>query len=205
MTKTVVIGITGGVGSRIATELLLRGHQVTGIARNLDGAAAREGLTLKEGDATSPQDLAPLLRGQDVVISATSFVGGSDSAALISAAKTASVPRLLVVGGSSNLEVAPGKTVTDTLDFPQTYRAEADASRLLLNGLRKEQDLDWTFFSPPSLFEPDGRTGRFRLGDDALLSDANGKSAISMEDYAIAMVDEIETPQHPRRQFTAAY
>lgn len=142
MTKIVVIGITGRVGSRIATELLSRGHQVTGIARKVDSVAARERLTLKEGDATSPQDFAPLLRGHDAVISATSFLGGPDSADLISAAKTAGVPRLLVVGGSSNLGVATGKTAGDMPDFPQAYRAEADASRLLLNGLRKEKDLD---------------------------------------------------------------
>ena len=205
MSHIAILGITGRAGSRIATELLQRGHTVTGIARNIAGVAAREGLTLKAGDATKADALAPLLHGHDAVVSATRFDGGSDAATLIAAAKQAGVPRMLVVGGAGSLEVAPGLAVVDTPNFPAAYKAEALAGRTFLEALRGEKELDWTFISPSALFEPGERTGKFRLGGDQLLADAGGASRITMEDYAIALVDEIESPQHSRRRFTVGY
>lgn len=205
MKKIVIIGITGRVGSRLANELLDRGHHVTGIARKVDHVEPRDNLTPAPADASSPDALVPLLRDHDALISATSFVGGANAASLISAAKQAGVPRLLVVGGSANLEVSPGQVQSDAPGFPEEYRAEANASRQVLNGLRQEQALDWAFFSPSNDFEPGRRTGKFRLGGDALIRDANGNSAISMEDYAVAMADEVESPKHSRQQFTAGY
>ena len=205
MSKIVILGISGRVGSRIATELLRRGRTVTGVARKIEGAPSQPGLMLKAADATSVDALVPLLRGHDAVISATRFVGGSDAATLIAATKKAGVPRLLVVGGAGSLEVAPGKALIDTPDFPDAYKAEASAGGAMLQGLRAEKELDWTFLSPSALFMPGARTGKFRIGGDALLTDDNGKSWISMEDYAIAMAEELETPSHSRRRFTVGY
>jgi len=205
MSHIAILGITGRAGSRIATELLQRGHTVTGIARNVADVAPRDGLTVKPGDATKADTLAPLLHGHDAVVSATRFDGGSDAATVVAAAKQAGVPRLLVVGGAGSLEVAPGVAVVDTPGFPAAYKAEALAGRAFLNTLRDEKDLNWTFLSPSALFEPGERTGTFRLGGDQLLADAAGASRITMEDYAIALVDEIESPRHSRQRFTVGY
>lgn len=202
--KVALIGITGRVGSRLADELLRRGHRVTGIARQPADVAPRQGLTVKQGDAATPAALAPLLAGHDAVISAGRFVS-MDAAALLAAVKEAGAPRLLVVGGAGSLEVAPGRALIDTPEFPAAYRPEASAGVRFLQTLRGETAVDWTFLSPAALFEPGTRTGHFRLGGDQLMADAGGNSHISMEDYAIALVDELETPRHSRRRFSVAY
>ncbi|WP_449424897.1 NAD(P)-dependent oxidoreductase [Rhodanobacter lindaniclasticus] len=199
-----LIGVSGRVGSRLLTELLDRGHRVTGIARDTRAVAARPQLQLERADANQPTQLAPLLAGHDAAISAMKFAT-SDAAPLLAAVKQAGVPRLLVVGGAASLEVAPGQALFDAPGFPEAYKTEAAAGRRFLDALRAEQALDWTFLSPSAEFEPGQRTGRFRLGDDQLLTDAHGRSWISMEDYAIAMVDELETPKHARRRFTVGY
>jgi hypothetical protein len=199
-----LIGVSGRVGSRLLTELLRRGHQVTGIARDTTGLAGRPHLVLKNGDANQPAQLAPLLAGHDAVLSATKFAT-TDAASLIAAVKQAGVGRLLVVGGAATLEVAPGQILLDAPGFPAAYRPEAEAGRRFLDALRSERELDWTFLSPSAEFVPGERSGTFRLGGDRLLTDANGKSWISMEDYAIAFVDELETPKHSRQRFTVGY
>lgn len=205
MTHIALLGITGRAGSRIATELLQRGHTLTGIARNVSKATARPGLTLKAADATDVHALAEILQGHDLVVSSTPFVGGIDASTLIAAAKQAGVKRVIVVGGAGSLEVAPGVALIDTPEFPAIYKAEASGGRAFLQALRTERELDWTFISPSAFFEPGPRTGRFRLGGDQLLVDADGKSHISMEDYAIALADEIETPRHAQTRFTVGY
>ncbi len=205
MSHVAVIGITGNAGSRIANELLARGHQVTGIARDPSRASARPGLRLVAADATRIDALVPLLSQHDAVISATRFADGIDAGTLLAAARAAGVPRVLVVGGAGSLDVAPGVALIDTPQFPDAYKPEAAAGRVFLQALRAEQTLDWTFLSPSALFAPGERTGRFRLGGDQLLADAEGNSHISMEDYAIAMVDELEQPRHTRRRFTVGY
>lgn len=205
MSKIALLGITGRAGSRIANELLARGHSVTGIARKVDAVEARPGLTVKAADANAVDALVPLLRGHDAIVSSTRFAGGTDAATLIAAAGQAGVPRLLVVGGAGSLEVAPGAALIDAPGFPDAYKAEAAAGGVMLAALRSEKELDWTFLSPSAIFEPGQRTGQFRIGGDSLLSDASGKSWISMEDYAIAMVDEIESPKHSRQRFTVGY
>ena len=205
MTHVAILGITGRAGSRIATELLRRRHTVTGIARNVAPAAAQPGLTLKAGDVTDAETLAALLKGHDVVVSSTRFVGGTDAATLIAAARRAGVKRVIVVGGAGSLEVAPGVALVDTPEFPEIYKAEAVGGSAFLQTLRAETELDWTFLSPSALFEPGERTGRFRLGGDRLLVDTSGNSHISMEDYAIALADELETPKHSRARFTVGY
>jgi putative NADH-flavin reductase len=179
-----LIGVTGRVGSRLMAELLRRGHQVTGIARDTGKVPSQPRLTLKNADAGQPAQLAPWLAGHDAVLSATRFAT-SDAATLIAALKQARVPRLLVVGGAASLEVAPGRILLDTPGFPAAYRPEAEAGRRFLDTLRGEREL--------------------RLDGDRLLTDTNGRSWISMEDYAIAMVDELETPKHPRQRFTVGY
>ncbi|AJE98529.1 NAD(P)-dependent oxidoreductase [Pandoraea apista] len=205
--KVALIGITGRVGTRVAAELLERGHTVTGIVRNPERVEAETGLSVVKGDAADPASLAPVLAGHDAVISAGRFVS-MDAAKLIDAVKQAKVPRLLVVGGAGSLEIAPGKALIDTPEFPEAYKPEASAGRVFLQVLRaepKDSPLNWTFLSPSALFEPGERTGKFRVGGDGLLVDANGKSWISMEDYAIALVDELEKNQHPRARFTVGY
>jgi putative NADH-flavin reductase len=202
--KIALIGVTGRVGSRLLAELLRRGHHVTGIARNTGKLAGQPGLVPKNADADQPAQLAPLLAGHDAVISALKFAT-TDAAALITAVKQARVKRLMVVGGAATLEVAPGHLLLDAPGFPAAYRPEAEGGLRFLDTLRGERELDWTFLSPPAELDPGERTGKFRLGTDQLLTDANGKSWISMEDYAIAFVDELEAPKHSRQRFTVGY
>jgi putative NADH-flavin reductase len=202
--KIALIGVSGHVGSRLLAELLSRGHSITGIARDTASLASRPGLVLMAADAAQPGQLAPLLIGHDVVISATRFLS-SDPKALITAVKQANVPRLMMVGGAASLEVAPGQALLDTPGFPEAYKPEAQAGRRALDILRAEKNLDWTFVSPSAEFAPGARTGKFRVGGDQLLSDANGKSWISMEDYTIAFADELEAPKHSRQRFTVGY
>ncbi|MFF7059096.1 NAD(P)-dependent oxidoreductase [Achromobacter spanius] len=202
--KIALIGISGRVGSRVADELLKRGHQVTGIARNPADVNTQPGLAVQQGDATDPETLTPLLTGHDAVVSATRFVS-TDAKPLLAAVKNAGVPRLLVVGGAGSLQVAPGTLLIDTPEFPDAYKPEARAGVVFLDTLRQEKVLNWTFLSPSAMFEPGERTEAFRVGDDTLLADEEGKSWISMEDYAIALADEIESPKHSRRRFTVGY
>jgi putative NADH-flavin reductase len=202
--KIAVIGATGRVGSRIVTEALARGHAVTAIARNVDGVAPRANLTAKAGDIDDPDALAQLLRGHDAVVSAVRFLD-TDPATLIEGVKRSGVARYLVVGGASTLEVAPGKALFDQPEFPAAYKPEARAGGAFLQALRGEHDLAWTFLSPSAEFAPGERTGHFRIGGDQLLIGSDGKSAISMEDYAIAALDELEHPAHLRARFTVGY
>jgi putative NADH-flavin reductase len=202
--KVALIGISGRVGSRLATELLRRGHQVTGIARNPDGVALRADLTIRRGDANETSSLVPLISGHDALISAGKLLS-IDVRRILAAVSQAEVPRLLVVGGAGSLDVAPGVRLLDSPDFPEAYREESTAGAVVLDILREEKTVDWTFLSPSALLVPGERTGVFRIGGDQLLVDARGKSWISMEDYAIALVDELETPKHSRKRFTVGY
>ena len=199
-----LIGVSGRVGSRLLAELLRRGHRVTGIARDTRKVVAAPKLTLKDADANRPEQLTPVLQGHDAVLGAMKFAT-MDAEALIAAVKQSRVGRLMVVGGAGSLEVAPGKLLLDTPGFPAAWLPEAEGGRKFLQLLRRERGLDWTFLSPSAEFAPGERTGTFRLGDDRLLVDASGRSWISMEDYAIAFVDELERPQHLRQRFTAGY
>jgi len=202
--KFAIIGATGNVGSRLTDEALRRGHTVTALARKASQLPARSGLTTQDVDVANAEALANALRGNDVVISTVRFLQAS-AAQITGAVKAAGVKRLLVVGGAGSLLVAPDVQLVDTPNFPDAYKAEASAGRDFLNALRGESDLDWTFLSPSALFTPGERTGKFRLGNDTLLTAADGKSWISMEDYAIAMLDEIEQPTHVRARFTVGY
>jgi putative NADH-flavin reductase len=202
--KVALIGATGNVGSRILAELLNRGHEVTGIARHPEKLQPQPRLIAKQGDVNDEESLAPLLAGHDAVIVAIKFQDMNPQS-LINAVKKAGAKRLLVVGGAGSLEIAPGVQLVATPEFPAIYKPEALAARGFLDMLRNEQELDWTYLSPSALFVPGERTGKFRLGTDHLLFNANGESKISMEDYAVVMVDELERPRHSRQRFTVGY
>ncbi|ASG23392.1 NAD(P)-dependent oxidoreductase [Nitrospirillum viridazoti] len=204
--KVALIGATGNVGTRILAELRRRGHTVTAIARDVAKVPVQDGVTAKAGDTNDDAGLGPLLAGHDAVISSTNFQG-LDLPSLFSAIKTAGVRRLLMVGGAGSLEVAPGVALIDTPEFPAAYKAEAGAGRNVLNALRQGagQGVEWTFLSPSAFFFAGERTGRFRLADDQLLVDATGKSQVSYEDFAVALVDEVESPAHANRRFTVGY
>ncbi|MFF2319972.1 NAD(P)-dependent oxidoreductase [Agrobacterium sp. NPDC058088] len=203
MAKIALIGASGNAGSRILKELSDRGHQVTAIARNPEKIAALPGVVAKKGDVFDQAALSELLKGHDAVISSVHFTA-SDPATLIEAVRASGVPRYLVVGGAGSLEIAPGQRVVDLPDFPAAYKAEATKGAEFLDRLKQEKQLDWTFVSPSAEFVPGERTGKFRIGKDTLLSNDQG-SRISFEDYAIALVDEIEKPQHSRQRFTVGY
>lgn len=202
--KIALFGATGRIGSRILAEALSRGHQVIAVLRDPARLAARPGLTVAKGDVADTAATATLIAGVEAVISAVRFTS-ADAATIMAPVKQAGVPRLLVVGGAGSLEAAPGVQLFDTPTFPEAAKKESGAGRIFLAALRAEGALDWTFLSPSALIEPGERTTRFRLGGDQLLRAADGTSRITMEDYAIAMVDELEQPRHSRRRFTVGY
>jgi len=200
--KVAVVGATGNAGRRIVAELVRRGHTVTAIARRpeISGAA---GVTTALGDVGQPTALSAVLRGHDAVVSAVRFVD-TDPATLIGAVRASGVRRYIVVGGAGTLEVSPGVRLMDTPAIPDAYRPEVSAGAAFLQALRDADDLEWTFLSPSALFFAGERTGRFRLGRDELLT-GEGGSRISYEDFAVALVDELERPAHIRQRFTVGY
>jgi hypothetical protein len=203
-------GATGQSGSRILTELLSRGHQVTAIARNPAKLPAQPGLTVVQGDVSSADAIASKIKGADAVVSA--YAPPPDDTVqllpaterLMEAVKVAGVKRLLIVGGAGSLEVAPGVTLIDSGHVPAPWMPIAVSHANLLK-LVKKSEINWTYFSPAGFFIPGERTGKFRLGKDALIANDQGDSRISLEDYAIALVDELETPKHERERFTIGY
>lgn len=198
-----VLGASGRAGSEITRELAARGHAVTAIARKPEAIPTGGGIKAVQGDASDAAALATLIEGSDAVISALHH--DIPAAVILSALKTAGVPRLLVTGGASSLEVAPGVRLIDTPDFPQEWKVFAQNGIVFLDDLRGETDIDWTYFSPAAVIEETPRLGTFRTGTDQLIVDDKGESRIGFSDYAIAMVDELETPKHSRARFTAAY
>src|SRR5277367_5798126 len=202
--KIALIGATGNVGTRLISELTRRGYHVTTIARHPENLQGQASVSPVSGDVQNENALATVLAGHDVVIHSVKFLS-TNATKIIAATKAAKVPRLLVVGGAGSLEVSPGLTLVNTPDFPAEYKPETLAGVEFLNVLRGEKELDWTFLSPCLFFVPGERTGKFRLGKDQLLVGADGQSRISMEDFAIALVDELEQPKHPRDRFTVGY
>lgn len=201
--KIALIGASGQAGSRILSELSSRGHTVTAIARDPSKIAVLPNVTAATGDIDAPEALAKELGGHDAVISSVHFTATNPDK-LIAAVKASGVRRYYVVGGAGSLEVAPGVLLVDTPEFPAVYKAEAQAGADYLDRLKTEDGLDWTFVSPSAAFVPGERTGSFRLGKDQLLSNENG-SSISFEDFAVALVDEIEAPMHVKQRFTVGY
>jgi putative NADH-flavin reductase len=202
--KIALIGATGNAGSRILAELSQRGHQVTAIVRHPEKVPRSERVTAKKCDANSIDDLVPVLRGHDVVISSLLFLDGQADK-LLDAVRRASVPRYVVVGGAGSLDNGKGISLIDAGSVPEPYRVESRAGCVFLDLLRQTNDLDWTFLSPSAQFVAGQRTGNFRLGTDTALGDESGRSWISYEDYAVALVDEVEKPRHSKRRFTVGY
>ncbi|MFD4656680.1 NAD(P)-dependent oxidoreductase [Kitasatospora sp. NPDC058444] len=212
--RITVFGATGNVGSRVVAEALARGHQVTAVVRD---PAKPHGLPsaadVVVGDARNPEDVARIAAGQDVVVTATRPVPGSEHELAIAtkgllAGIAGTGVRLLAVGGAGSLLVpgGGGTTLVDSPGFPDEIRPIALACGEQLDHYRAAgPDVDWTYLSPAALLEPGVRTGRYRTGRDELLVDAEGDSAISMEDLSVALLDEVERPAHRGARFTAAY
>jgi putative NADH-flavin reductase len=212
--KIVVLGATGFVGAALLKEVLDRGHIVTAIARHPETLALRDRLTVKAGDVYDSAGLAILLAGHEAVISA--FNPGwknpnlyedkrRGTSAIIAAVKQAGIKRVLWVGGAGGLEVKSGVRVVDDPNLPDWVRPGSLATIHALEQLRKEPELEWSFLAPSAEMKPGSRTGKYRLGGDDLLVDGNGKSHISLEDFAAAMIDELEHPPHVRQRFTVGY
>jgi putative NADH-flavin reductase len=212
--KIALIGATGFVGSAVLTELLSRGHAVTALARHPGKLAAQAGLQVVQADVSDAAQVAAAVAGHDAVVSAYNPGWGEPDIqrlfglgyeAILAGTKQAGVRRLLAVGGAGSLEVAPGLQLVDTPEFPAEWKAGALAARDLLTHLRTETALDWTFVSPPIALAPGERTGQYRVGGDQLLpGTGDAPAGISVADLAVAIVDEVQTPRHPRQRFTVA-
>jgi len=212
--KIAIIGATGFVGSAILNELAGRNHNITAIARNPKNTSDA---IWKSADIFNVDALAAILKGNDVVINAYNsgwtnpniyddFIAGSK--AIQEAVKKSGVKRFITIGGAGSLFVAPNLQAVDTPDFPKEYHAGASAARDYLNILKDEKELDWAFFSPA--FEmhqgiTTGRTGKYRLGLDNPVFNDEQRSILSVEDLAVVIADEAETPKHHQVRFTAAY
>lgn len=202
--RIAIVGATGNVGIRVVDEALRRGHEVTGIARDPSKLPDRPGVTPVSGDADQPDQLSTLMAGHEVVVSSIMFLR-SDIQKLVKAVRMSGVRRYYVVGGAGSLEVAPGRLNVDEPNFPSFAKAEATRGKEYLDYLRSIDDLDWTFLSPSALFIAGERSGTFRLGGDQLLVGGDGKSWITYEDYAVALLNDIETPKHVKQRFTVGY
>jgi len=213
--KVLLFGATGQVGRAVAAELSVRGHQIT--------AASRTGTSIEVGepsagpldgvavDAEDPEHVASCAAGHDAVVSAISLGDGNPAklanvaSALIRGLRTAGVRRLLVVGGGATMEAAPGVPVVETPGFPDAYKPTAYAQAAALAVYRAVDDLDWTYLSPAQILFPGERTGSYRRSPDALLTDAQGRSRISIADYAVALADELDHPHAIRARIGVGY
>jgi hypothetical protein len=206
--NVVLYGPTGKAGSRILKELVSRGHQVTAVARDI--AKLPSTVTGKQDDLSNVDTIASIIQGADAVVSAygppqdnTEALLGVTERQIAAVKKTGNI-RLIAVGGAGSLEVAPGVTLFASGHLPAQWIPIA-ASHVNALKLLQASDINWTYFSPAAYFEPGERTGKFRLGTNQLIADSKGDSRISLEDYAIALVDELEGPAHERAQFTIGY
>ena len=209
--KVALYGATGNSGSRILKELVSRGHQVIAIVRNpAKLPQPAPGVLIKQDDLSDPKKIAAAVDGAEAVISAyappqddvDAIVGVTQRQ--VEALNHGSKVRLIVVGGAGGLNVAPGVTLIDSGYLPEPVLPIAKAHSKALNVLRAST-IDWTYLAPAAYFEPGTLTGKFRLGTDELIANERQESRISMEDYAIALVDELEKPQHRRQRFSIGY
>jgi uncharacterized protein len=211
-----IIGASGFVGSAVLAEAMERGHRVTAIVRNPERLAARPNLNIVRGDVLDVAATTNQLRGHDAVISAFhSGVKGEAEVvcraevegyqAIIAATKAAGVAHLLIVGGAGSLEIAPGVQLVDTPQFPSTVKPKALAARAVLQLIRQEQELEWSYLSPSPILKPGDKTGRFRIGGDQVLMTGEGPTSITVGDLAVAILEEVEQPRHIRKRFTAGY
>lgn len=219
--NVVLIAATGRAGNAILNELVSRGHQVTAVVRNIEKLPKPlpENVTPIRDDLSSVDRIAEIVAGADAVVSAygptssdpryTTDVNYTDQLVsvterLIAAVDKSGAPRLVVVGGAGSLWFSPGVKVLDSGYWPAPYVPIA-TSHMKAFATLKASGINWTYFSPPMMIQPGERTGQFRLGGDDIILDAGGKNHISFEDYAIALVDELEKPAHERSRFTIGY
>ncbi|HEX7732679.1 MAG TPA: NAD(P)-dependent oxidoreductase [Rhodanobacter sp.] len=209
-----LFGATGHIGHAVLTEALARGHDVTAVVRDPARLDMRhDKLRIATGDVADPQGWLAAVRGSDAVVASLSARrdGNPDSLPgnariLLDQLPAAGVPRLVWVGGAGSLETAPGVRVLDDPNFPAAWKPEAEAQGRALEAFRASASpLAWTYVSPAALIEDGERTGRYRIGGDQLLTDADGVSRISVADYAAALLDRVEKGDAPRRRITVAY
>ena len=216
MANVLLIGATGFVGSAVLNELVSRGHKVTAVARNIEKVAKSELLDVVKEDVANVDAIAKLADGKDAIISAynpgwtnpdIATLISENYPKILSAAKKSGVKRLLIVGGAGTLFCAPGLRVVDSGAIPEEIMGGVrPLGDFYLNTLMNENDIDWVFFSPAGVFDQEGKkTGNYRLGKDDLIVDGEGNSHISVQDYADAMVDELEKPAHHKERFTIGY
>jgi uncharacterized protein len=216
MKKIVLIGASGFVGSSIIKEELERWHKVKAIVRFPEKITVKNpNLTLKKGDVSSSELVCKLCKGADVVISAYNPGWKNPDIAsdtlkiypsILEGVKKSGVKRFLVVGGAGSLFISPGLRLMDSGIIPEPFLpAVQSLARFYLEILAAEENLDWVFFSPAGNIAPGIRTGKYRLGKDEMIFDSEGKSNISVEDYAAAMINEVENPSHHRERFTIGY
>ena len=210
--KLAIFGASGALGSRLVDEALARGHEVTGIARELSHVQrGHDRFECAIGDATDPDSVAAASSGHEAALSAVTQ--HTNPAMLVDAAhgllaglERAGVGRLVVAGGAGSLIVASGGRLVDTPSFHDEWKPEALAQAAALAAYQQAStSVSWSYLSPGALLEPGERTGRYRVGGDELLVDESGHSRITMEDFAIAMLDETEDQKHPRSRFTVAH
>ncbi len=211
--KIAVVGAGGWIGGVVTREALARGHEVTAIVRDRSRVELPDAASAVTGDASDPASIAAAVTGHDAVVSAVSRRRDNDHPALPRMAQSlldtlpaAGVNRLVWVGGAGSLEFAPGQQIVDSADFPEEYRPEARAQRDALNVFRSSNsDVAWGYFSPAAVIEPGERTSRARTeATDQLLTNSAGESQVSVEDYASALLDELERPQYVHERFTIA-
>lgn len=216
MKKVVLIGASGFVGSALLNEALNRGIQITAVVRNPEKIKiSNANLQVIKADVSDVNVVAEIAKDADAVISA--FNPGWTNPdiyeetlktypAILQGVKNAAVKRLLIVGGAGTLFVAPGLRVVDSGAIPEAIIGGVKSlGEFYLNTLTTEKDIDWVFFSPAGSIEPGERTGNYRLGKDDLIVNDKGESKISVQDYAKAMIDELETPAHHYERFTIGY
>lgn len=216
MKNIVLIGASGFVGSALLKEALDRGYAVKAIVRHPEKVKVEnKHLQLIKADVTDAKKLAEVVKGADAVISAYNPGWSNPNIyddtlkgyrSIIDAVKNAGVSRLQIVGGAGSLLVAPGKTVLQSGVIPDAIKPGVESlAKVLTDYLLPEKQLDWVFFSPAGTIEPGERTAKYRLGKNDLIVDDKGNSKISVEDYAKAMLDELEAPKHHRERFTIGY
>ncbi|HTX07449.1 MAG TPA: NAD(P)-dependent oxidoreductase [Solirubrobacteraceae bacterium] len=211
--RIALFGGSGRIGSCILREAVNRGHAVTVITRHPDRVMAGTARVIT-GDATDPLSVTASVADHDAVISAVSGFGADDeptlivdaARALIQGLRDAGVDRLLVVGGAGSLLTPEGVRLIDRPEFPEAWKPGSRAQIQALTVYREEAtQLQWTYLSPADIIEPGERTGTFTLGNDEAVFDADGQSRISTEDYAMALLDELEHPKHVGQRFTVGY
>ncbi|SNZ07428.1 NAD(P)-dependent oxidoreductase [Cohaesibacter gelatinilyticus] len=212
--KIIIFGARGDVGRRLVKEALMRGHQVTAVVRNesqINDIPSNTNSII--GNVISGENIADLMQGQDLAISALRPPDGQEellvplTQSILKGVEQAAI-RAIIVGGAASLKVpnANGHTVLTAPNFlPEAVVPIATACQAQFELMQAQDDVDWTYLCPPAMLTPGERKDHYRIGSDTLVVDEDGNSGISMEDFAIAMLDEAENPKHRKQRFTIGY